>query len=200
MFVIGLTGGIGTGKTQVSEILASLGATIINADLVGHEAYLPNTQTWADVVSAFGREVVSESGEIDRRKLGGVVFSDADALKRLNSIMHPRIFQMIRDRIDGLGREGVSNVVVEAALLIEADWTSLADQVWVVTSDEGDVVNRLLGRSNLAEESIRARIASQMPQAERLTHADVIITNDGDLRQLESRVRQAWQKRVETGN
>lgn len=200
MFVVGLTGGIGTGKTQVSEILASLGATIINADLVGHEAYLPSTRTWGDVVSAFGCGIVSDSGEIDRRKLGGIVFSDPDAMKQLNSIMHPRIFQMIRERIENLDRDGVSKVVVEAALLIEADWTSLANQVWVVTSDEEDVVRRLMNRNNLTEETIQSRIASQMPQIERVTQADVVITNNGDLVQLDMRVRQAWQEHVEIGS
>ena len=194
MFVIGITGGIGTGKSQVSDILASLGATIINADQVGHEAYLPNTKTWHDIVAAFGRGVISESGEIDRKKLGGIVFSDPDALKRLNSITHPRILEMIRDRIGELEREGTRLVVVEAALLIEANWSSLADQVWVVTSEETDVVARLAARNQLSEESIRARIASQMPQAERVRHADVIINNDGDLGQLRSRVRKAWRE------
>ena len=198
MFVIGLTGGIGTGKSQVSDILASLGATIINADQVGHEAYLPNTKTWHDIVAAFGRGVISESGEIDRKKLGGIVFSDPDALKRLNSITHPRILEMIRDRIGELEREGTRLVVVEAALLIEANWSSLADQVWVVTSEEQDVVARLAARNQLSEESIRARIASQMPQAERVRHADVIINNDGDLWQLRARVRKAWREDART--
>ncbi len=198
MFVIGLTGGIGTGKTQVSDILASLGAAIINADQDGHEAYLPNTGTWRDIVAAFGRGVLSESGEIDRGKLGGIVFSDPDALKRLNSITHPRIFEMIREKISHLDREGVRLVVVEAALLIEANWTPLVDRVWVVTSEEADVVMRLAARNNLSEESIRARIASQMPQTERVKHADVIINNDGDLGQLRSRVQKAWQEAAPT--
>ena len=198
MFVIGLTGGIGTGKTQVSDILASLGAAVINADQVGHEAYLPNTKTWHDIVAAFGREVLSESGEIDRKKLGGIVFSDPGALKRLNSITHPRILEMIRDRIGELDREGSTLVVVEAALLIEANWSTLADQVWVVTSEEEDVVRRLAARNQLSEESIRARIASQMPQAERVRHADVIINNDGDLGKLRSRVRNAWREDART--
>ena len=198
MFVIGLTGGIGTGKTQVSDILASLGAAIVNADQVGHEAYLPDTRTWHDIVAAFGRGVLSESGEIDRGKLGGIVFSDPDAMKRLNSITHPRIFEMIRERIGDLDREGATIVVVEAALLIEANWTPLVDQVWVVTSEEEDVVSRLAARNNLNEESVRARIASQMPQAERVKHADVIISNEGDLAQLGSRVKKAWQEGAQT--
>ena len=196
MFVIGLTGGIGTGKTQVSSILSHLGATVINADLVGHEAYLPNTETWKEVVDAFGTGILNESDEIDRRALGGIVFSDPQALKRLNAIMHPRIFDMIRERIETLNDDGVNTVVVEAALLIEANWTPLVTEVWVLTSPATDVVQRLLSRSNMTEETIRARIDSQMPQDERVTHADAIIVNDGDLKQLRTHVKNAWRQRV----
>lgn len=196
MFVIGLTGGIGTGKTQVSDILSRLGATVINADLVGHEAYLPNTETWEKVVETFGRGVLTESDEIDRKALGGIVFSDPEAMKRLNSIMHPRIFDMIRERIDRLEDEGFKTIVVEAALLIEANWTPLATEVWVLTSPAKDVVQRLLSRSNMTEETIRARIDSQMPQDERVTYADAIIVNGGDLKQLKKRVEDAWHQRV----
>ena len=196
MFVIGLTGGIGTGKTQVSDILSLLGATVINADLVGHEAYLPNTETWDDVVNAFGRGILTESDEIDRRTLGGIVFSDPEAMKRLNAIMHPRIFDMIRERIDRLNDDGIKTIVVEAALLIEANWTPLATEVWVLTSPEKDVVQRLLSRSNLTEDNIKARIDSQMPQDERVTYADVIINNGGDLGQLRTHVEDVWRQRV----
>ena len=196
MFVIGLTGGIGTGKTQVSDILSHLGATVINADLVGHEAYLPNTETWNDVVNTFGRGILTESDEIDRRVLGGIVFGDPEQMKRLNAIMHPRIFDMIRERIDRLAEDGIKTVVVEAALLIEANWTPLATEVWVLTSPEEDVVRRLLSRSNMTEETIKARIGSQMAQDERVTHADVIITNGGDLRQLRKHVEDVWRQRA----
>lgn len=196
MFVIGLTGGIGTGKTQVSDMLSSLGATVINADLVGHQAYLPGTDTWKKVVEAFGQKVVSETGEIDRRALGGIVFSDPAALQRLNAIMHPRIFDMIRERIDRLQEEGVDTVVVEAALLIEAKWTPLANQVWVVTSPEEQVIKRLISRNNMSEDAIRTRIGSQLPQDERVTHADIVIDNDGDLAELRSRVEDAWRQRT----
>ena len=195
MFVIGLTGGIGTGKTQVSGILSHLGATVINADLVGHEAYLPNTETWQVVVEAFGEGILTENDEINRRALGAIVFSDPEQLKRLNAIMHPRIFDMIQARIDKLEKEGVEKVVVEAALLIEANWTPLATEVWVVTSNGNDVVQRLLSRNNMTEETIKARIDSQMPQEERVTHADVIIENDGDLGYLREPVETARRER-----
>ena len=196
MFVIGLTGGIGTGKTQVSGILSDLGATVINADLVGHEAYLPNTETWKEVVNAFGKGILTESNEIDRRALGGIVFSDPEHLKTLNAIMHPRIFDMIRERLDMLKEDGVKTAVVEAALLIEANWTALATEVWVLTSPSNDVVQRLLTRNNMTEETIRARIDSQLPQDERVTYGDAIIENDGDLSKLTSAVEDAWHQRV----
>jgi len=123
------------------------------------------------------------------------VFSDPEQLKRLNAIMHPRIFDMIQARIDELEEKGVEKVVVEAALLIEANWTPLATEVWVVRSNGNDVVQRLLSRNNMTEETIKARIDSQMPQEERVTHADVIIENDGDLSHLRERVETAWRER-----
>lgn len=196
MLVIGLTGGIGTGKTQVSQILEGLGATIINADLLGHEAYLPQTETWKEVVAAFGEDILAESGEIDRRKLGGVVFSDPEALKQLNAIMHPRMYTMIEERIKGLQETGHETILVEAAVLIEANWTPLMDEVWVTTSPEDQVVERLKGRNNMGEEAVRARISSQMSQEDRSKHADVVIENGGGMAELNDKIQELWKSRV----
>jgi dephospho-CoA kinase len=124
------------------------------------------------------------------------VFSDPEHLKTLNAIMHPRIFDMIRERLDILKEDGVKTAVVEAALLIEANWTALATEVWVLTSPSNDVVQRLLTRNNMTEETIRARIDSQLPQDERVTYGDAIIENDGDLSKLTSAVEDAWHQRV----
>ena len=195
MFVIGLTGGIGTGKTQVSKFLQSHGATVVNADLVGHEAYLPHTETWREVVSAFGQEILDDDEQIDRRKLGAIVFSDPAHLQRLNLIVHPRIYAMIRDRIESLSSDEVSVVVVEAALLIEAKWTPLADEVWVVTAPQERVLSRLTGRGMSREQAL-ARIESQMPQDERVTHADVVIANASGMNELESSIAETWNSRV----
>ncbi len=195
MFVIGLTGGIGVGKTQVSKFLRGLGATIINADLVGHEAYLPHTETWREVVEAFGRDILDDEEGIDRRKLGAIVFSDPERLRRLNSIVHPRIYAMIEDRIESLKNDGVKVVVVEAALLIEAKWTPLAAEVWVVTAPHEQVLSRLTGRG-MSHEQALARIESQMPQDERVAHADVIITNASGIYELESSIAEIWNSRV----
>ena len=195
MFVIGLTGGIGAGKTLVSETLEALGATLINADLVGHQAYLPNTDTWRAVVDAFGREILDEDDQIIRRALGAIVFSDPDKLALLNSIVHPRIYAMIRERIDALAQDGVEIVVVEAALLIEANWTPLADEIWVVAAPRELTLERLAARG-MSEERARTIMDAQMPQDERLTHADVVITNDGGVRELEAAVEDEWQARI----
>ena len=195
MFVIGLTGGIATGKTLVSETLRDLGATIINADLVGHEAYLPHTETWQAVVDAFGTDILDPDGQIVRPKLGAIVFSDPAKLEQLNSIVHPRIYAMIGDRIAGLKTDGVGAVVVEAALLIEAGWSPLVDEIWVITSPSEQVYSRLTGRG-LSLDQARARIEAQMPQEERVTHADVVIVNDRGEDELRSAVRQQWEQQV----
>ena len=199
MLVIGLTGGIGTGKTEVSRILADLGAEIINADALGHQAYEPQTETWRQVVEAFGEDILSETGEVDRRKLGPIVFADERALRRLNSIVHPRIRQMIVERLDDLGAKDLGAVVVEAALFIEAGWTPLADEMWVTSAPEETVIKRLRPRTGLDENAIRARIDSQMPQQERLKHADVIVENEGSLDTLRGRVKRLWHERVTDG-
>ena len=195
MFVIGLTGGIGTGKTQVSNILKSLGATAINADQVGHEAYLPHTDTWREVVAAFGEDILDSDDQIVRAKLGAIVFSDPAELQKLNSIVHPRIYDMIIDRIKSLSGNGVQVAVVEAALLIEANWTPLADEVWVVTTPRETALSRLSGRGMDAERA-ESIIESQMPQDERETYADAIIDNDSGLQELEQSVRDVWESRI----
>jgi dephospho-CoA kinase len=196
MLVIGLTGGIGTGKSQVSNFLEKLGATVISADLIGHEMVRPETEGWRDVVTAFGREILTPGGEVDRKKLGAIVFSDADSLKRLNAITHPRIYSIIEERLESLDDQGREVVVVEAALLFEAGWTPLVDEVWVVTAPEAQVIRRLQERNKLDEKSIRARFGAQMRQAERVKRADVIMDNGGTLEELEGRVRQLWDSRA----
>ena len=122
MYVIGLTGGIGTGKSVVAEILREQGAEILNADLVGHEAYLPGTPVYDDIVAEFGRDVVAEDGTIDRKKLGSIVFSSPDKLARLNAITHPRMKEMMREKLAEAERVGTRIAVLEAALLFDAGW------------------------------------------------------------------------------
>ena len=197
MLVIGVTGGVGTGKSEVSRSLEGLGATIIDADRVGHSIYLPDTQGWKEVVETFGKEVLQPNREVDRRALGAIVFSDPTALEKLNAITHPKIRQRISELIQEERGKGSTAVVVEAAILIEANWVDLVDEVWVATSDPDAVVQRIQQRNNLPEEQIRSRIAAQMPQDERVKHATVVVENDGNLEALYKRVRGLWENRVE---
>jgi dephospho-CoA kinase len=196
MLVIGLTGSIGTGKSEAARQLEVLGATVISADEVGHEAYTPNTEAWAEVVATFGDEILQEDGEIDRRKLGAVVFSDANQLEKLNQIMHPRMARIVANKIEDLRSQGVEVVVVEAALLFEAGWDSLVAEVWVTDSPEQMVIERLQKRNGLSEEEARKRISSQMDRTERLGKADFVIDNSGDVDGLEGAVKELWNRRV----
>ena len=197
MLVIGLTGSIGTGKSEAARQMETLGATLISADQVGHEAYTPNTEAWEKVVAAFGDSILGEDGEIDRRKLGAIVFSDAEQLTKLNEIMHPRMARMVADKIEILRTQGVEVVVVEAALLFEAGWDSLVEEVWVTDSPEQMVIERLKNRNGLSEEEARKRISSQMDRAERLAKADCVIDNSGDMAGLGKAVKELWSSRVE---
>jgi dephospho-CoA kinase len=197
MKVIGLAGGIGTGKSEVSRILGEMGAEVLNADRYGHEVYLPGTDGHREVVEAFGEDVLQPNGEVDRRALGGKVFGNPEAMAQLNAIAWPRIRQKIEDGIEEQRQLGTGVVVLDAAVLIEAGWTDAADEVWVVTAPEGDVVSRLQARNNLTEEQVRARMASQMSSEERVKHADVVVANDGDLQGLQSNIEKLWQERLD---
>ena len=197
MVVIGLTGGIGTGKSAVSQILRDLGAAFIDADKLGHEAYQPHTAAWQEVVETFGQEVLQPSGEVDRKKLGAIVFSDPAELAKLNAIMHPKMAEMAKQEIQRLETQGARVVVLEAAVLIEANWTPLVDEVWVTVAPEDAVVQRIQARNGLPEEAIRSRIRSQLSQEERIRYAQAAINNDGDLVALRQQVEGLWETRIQ---
>lgn len=194
MKVIGLTGGIGSGKSTVSRFLGEMGAVVLDADKVGHQAYQPGTETWKELVAAFGEDIVAPDSTIDRRKLGAIVFADPEALAHLNRIMHPRMFDMMKARIEEYRGQGTEVVVLEAAILLEANWTPLVDEVWVTVASESIVVQRTRERTGLPEEQIKARIRSQLSNEERSQQAKVVITNDGDLAELRVKVEELWQE------
>ena len=194
MKVIGLTGGIGSGKSTVSQFLAELGAVILNADEVGHEAFKPDTELWRQVVAAFGRQIVTHDGNIDRKKLGDIVFGNAESLSLLNQIMHPRMYDMVKAQLEEYRRQGTRVIVLEAPLLLEAGWTPLVDEVWVTTASEATVLKRLEERTGLSPAESLTRIRSQLSSAERVRRADVVINTDCDLDGLKSRVTELWQR------
>ncbi len=194
MLTIGVTGGIGSGKSTVTKFLAELGAPIIDADKVGHAIYAPDGPAYSDVITAFGRGILASDGTIDRKKLGPIVFADADALKRLNSIVHPKMFARMREMIDHLRANGERKpIVVEAAILIEANWQALFDEIWLVIASKAQVVERIERDRGLKPEQTEARIRAQLSDEERQKYSTLVITNDGTIGELREKVAQLWQ-------
>ena len=193
MLIIGITGSFGTGKTTLSQMLAELGAVTISADELGHEFLQPDTKTYTEILATFGKSILKAGGEIDRSKLGRLVFTDAAALKKLNLIMHPRIYEVVRQKIaEESQRSDVQVVVIEAALLIEAGWIPLLDQLWVTVAPEATIVRRLKSSRGLSEEQILARLRTQMPQEEKAKQADVVIDTDCTIDELRAKVTELW--------
>ncbi len=193
MKVIGLTGGIGSGKSTVAAFLAELGAAVIDADRVGHEVLSRGSEAWQQVVATFGRQILNPDGEIDRSRLGGIVFGNPGALSKLNSIMHPPIGEMVAARLKQYRQQGVAVVVIDAPLLIEAGWTSLADEVWVTVAPEATILKRL-EKMGLSPAESGARIRSQLPGKERVKRAGTVIDTDCSLDELKARVTNLWQE------
>lgn len=198
MLIIGLTGGIGSGKSEAARILERLGASVVSADLAGHEAYRAGTKAWQSIVQAFGNGVVGSNGEIDRKRLGAIVFSDPAQLRRLNEIVWPEIRRILKARLDAEKRAGkASAVIVEAAVLLEAGWDDLVDEVWVLDAPES-LISRRLQAKGISPDQARATLRAQHTSEVRRQRADAVISNDGDLSELEAAVRRAWNGRVET--
>lgn len=194
MKVIGLTGGISSGKSTVSKFLAHLGAVVIDADKVGHEVFKPGTKAWQEVVDAFGQGIISADGTIDRRKLGEIVFSNPGARAKLNQVMHPLIYEQVKSRMEEYGRKGVAIIIVEAPLLLEVGWKSLVDEVWVTSASEATVSKRQKEQKRLSETQSLARIRAQLTDEERIRQADVVIDTDCALDELKERVEALWRK------
>ncbi len=193
MPVIGLTGGISSGKSTVSTFLSGLGAVVLNADELGHEALQPYTEVWREVVDVFGEGILGTGGEVDRQKLGEIVFGDAEAMARLNQIMHPRMYRMAEERIEELKKRGSEVIVLEAPLLVEAGWLPLVDKVWVTVASEETVVHRLCQRNGLSEAQALARISAQLPAEEKKRYADAVIDTDCTLSEVEAKVEELWE-------
>jgi dephospho-CoA kinase len=194
MHVIGLTGGIGSGKSTVADVLQQQGATVVSADLTGHEVYQPGRPAWQEIVDAFGRDVVAPDGTIDRQKLGAIVFSDPKELKRLNAITHPRMKGMMREKLQALRQQGVTVALLEAALLLDAGWDDLVDEIWVTVAPEQVAARRTAERSGISEAQARERIRAQMPNEERKKRANVVIETDCSMEETRSRAVGEWDK------
>jgi dephospho-CoA kinase len=191
MLTIGLTGGIASGKSQAARYLAELGACVIDADRVAHDAYAPGTAGFDEVVAAFGPDVVGPDGAIDRRRLGARVFADPAELARLTAIVWPHTRRLLEARIAEQRALGTAVVVLEAAVLFDAGWQDLVDEVWLVESSREAVLERLRDRGvKGADAERRLAAATDVARARRL--ATRVIPNDATLEDLRHRVEEAW--------
>jgi dephospho-CoA kinase len=194
MKVIGITGTIGSGKSTVAGFLRDLGAKVINADEVGHEVYLPGTQGWEAVVEAFGKGILAADGTVDRHKLGEIVFKNQVALSKLNCIVRPLIAQEVQARLKELRKKRTRVVVLEAALLIEAGWSPLVDEIWVTTAPEIVIFKRLAAKREMSRAQAQARIKAQIPVAEQKKYATRVIDTNIPLPELKAKIAAFWQK------
>ena len=196
--VIGLTGGIGAGKGAVASILRSLGAVVIDADQEAHRVYRKGTEGWRRVVSLFGEEVLNETGEIDRQRLGQAAFTGPGALERLNAALHPLIREAVSAQLGQWRQEGRTVAVVEAPLLLEAGWQDMVDGVWVVEAPAQVVVARLRAQRGLDEEVVKQRMQAQTSADWKREQACVVIDNSGTREELRSKVQSLWEERIKT--
>ncbi|ALV49662.1 dephospho-CoA kinase [Streptomyces althioticus] len=190
MLTVGLTGGIGAGKSEVSRLLVERGAVLIDADRIAREVVEPGTPGLAAVVEAFGEEILAEDGSLDRPRLGALVFSDPEKLATLNSIVHPLVGARSRELEEAAPEDAV--VVHDVPLLTENGLAPLYDVVVVVDASPGTQLDRLVRLRGMSEEDARARMAAQATREQRRAVADVVIDNDVPLDALERRVEEVW--------
>jgi dephospho-CoA kinase len=191
--IIGLTGGIGSGKSTVAAMLADLGAVVIDADNLAHEIYEPGTEGFHMVVERFGGGVVGEDGRVDRQKLGGRVFGDKKALEDLNAIVHPLVRREVAHRItQAFTADTEAIVVIEAALMVETGWGGGAGELWVVIADRELAEQRLVTLRGMEADEVVRRMAVQTDDETRRKVASCVIENDGTMEDLEVSVGRAW--------
>jgi dephospho-CoA kinase len=190
-YVIGLTGNIATGKSVVSGMLERLGAKAIDADALVHELMEKGTPVWQAVVQEFSEDILDPDGNINRKKLGGIVFADEAALRRLEAIVHPAVIAHTKELIED-SQQPV--IVVEAIKLIEAAMHRTCDALWVTTCRQEQQLARLVKQRDLSEEEALQRIEAQPPQEAKLALADVVIDNSGSLTETWQQVKREWDK------
>ena len=194
MVVIGVTGGVGTGKSTVAKMFKELGATVLDADAMAHQLMEPKRLCWRRVVDAFGEEVLNEDQSINRRRLAEIVFGDAQRRRELEAIIHPQVLRQIKQRLHRLGRSRrVRAVVLDVPLLVEVDAQGMADALVVVTAPRDVQIQRLSHRYGNPEEA-DARIASQMELSAKVALADAVVETDGTLDATRTQVKRIWEQ------
>lgn len=197
VLTIGLTGGIACGKTVVSKSLSQKGAYIIDLDQVAREVVKPGTAAWSDIISVFGNNIVDKEGNIDRKKLGQVVFCNAKMRGKLNEITHGRIIEAVMKKKEEFYSNPANRrkiLVIEAPLLIEAGMDKMVDKIIVIICEEEIQKERLINRDRITEKEAEQRIQSQMPLNEKVCYADFIIDNSRHLEYTEKQVNEIWNR------
>ncbi len=195
--MIGLTGGMASGKSTVARMMEEMGAAVIDADVVAREVVEPGGPAWRELVEAFGPSILNADGHLDRRALARLAFADAASLDKLNRATHPHIIAAIRRRLAALAAAGTAVAVIDAALLFETGLAAEVDQVWVVTARREQQIARARLRDALEPEEVEARLASQWPIEDKVMRADVVIDNSGTLPETRRQVEAAWRRIAE---
>jgi dephospho-CoA kinase len=193
--LVGLTGGMGSGKTLSASFFKDFGAFILDADLICRKLVEPGQAAWKEIEAVFGKEIFTGSGNLDRRKLADIIFGDPKKKQSLEDILHPKVFEFERLEYDAIRKEHPNAlVIVDAALLIESGNYKKMDKVIVVNSDEKNRINRILARSELSRDEIADRIKNQMPSDEKVQYADFVLENSLDKDNLLSKVKDIYTK------
>ncbi|MDZ7684745.1 MAG: dephospho-CoA kinase [Gammaproteobacteria bacterium] len=193
MKTICLTGGIASGKSTASAFFREKGAHVIDADKLGHRAYDPGTPGFSKVIEAFGDDIVANDGGIDRKALGARVFGKPEALAQLTNIVWPEIRKLAEAEIEEVRKNDPDAIVVlEAAVLFEAGWEDIGDEIWVLIVDRETAIERAMARDGVERAAIESRIDSQLSNEERASRADVVIENDADEATLIARLEKVW--------
>ena len=196
MKIIGLTGGIGSGKTSVAAKLRALGARVFDADEAAKNAVLPGTEGFFKVVESFGPQIVDADGKLNRMALAEIVFNDKESLKRLEEIIHSYVWQETDKFLNACREAGERAVILDIPLLIECGWHQKVDEVWLVALPVEKQIIRTMERSGMTAEAVQARIAAQMPLDQKKKYATLVIDNSGAWEETEKQVITAWEKAV----
>ena len=196
MKIIGLTGGIGSGKTSVASKLRALGVRVFDADEAAKKAVLPGTEGFRKVVATFGSKIVDADGKLNRTALAEIVFNDKESLRRLEEIIHGYVWQETDKFLIECQKTDERVAILDMPLLIESGWYQKVDEVWLVALSLDKQIMRTMERSGMTAEAVQARIASQMPLDEKKKYATLIIDNSGTWEETEKQVIAAWEKAV----
>ncbi|XP_073428426.1 bifunctional coenzyme A synthase isoform X1 [Dendrobates tinctorius] len=191
-YIIGLTGGSGSGKSSIAQRLEKLGAALIDCDKLGHQSYKPEGPAYQRVIDEFGSDILCEDGTIDRRAIASKVFGNKDQLKRLTDIVWPAIASLAKEAVEEAAAEGISVCVMDAAVLLEAGWNEMVHEVWTVIIPEKEAISRIMKRDGISEEAAKNRLSSQMSNSERVEASNVVLSTLWEPEITQKQIQKAW--------